>query len=276
MTYDTRIIAGLPASDYHAGPELSNSGISDLLKSPLHYWRRHCDPHRPAKDETAGQRHGTVAHAAILEPDTFADRFPVLPYPDRRTKAAKEWIEALRPEQTAITEAERDTALRQRENVLALPDVAQALARGMPEISAYWTDAATGTSCRCRPDWVHYSGDAGVVLLDVKTCPDASPAEFARQVARMGYHRQAAFYSAGYGIASGKPVLAFIFVTVETQWPYAASAHLLDDAALEQGERECRRALKLHARCLADNHWPGYPTGISTISLPAWALEEPL
>lgn len=85
-------------------------------------------------------------------------------------------------------------------------------------------DPATGELCRCRPDWAHPTGDRGVILVDVKTCGDASPREFGRQVARKGYHRQAAFYSDGYEIASGKRVLGFVFVAVESTWPFAASA----------------------------------------------------
>jgi exodeoxyribonuclease VIII len=264
------IYPDIPNAEYHGWPGLSNSGISTLLRTPWHYWSLHLDPDRPARPETASQRAGTVAHAAILEPDTFDDRFPVMPFADRRTKAAKDWIAALRADQTAITAEERATALRQRDAVLSLPDVADAMKSGQAEVSAVWDDG--DTPCRCRPDWV-YSFASGVVLFDVKTCGDASPDEFRRQVARHGYHRQAAWYSDGYAAASGKQVFGFVFVAVEAAYPHAASAVMLDEDALAQGRLECRRALDLYAECSASGRWPSYPPGIETISLPAYALE---
>lgn len=263
----------LPAAEYHAGRELSNSGISDLLRSPYHYWAAHISEKRQPRTETAAMRHGTICHAAVLEPYTFADRFPLLPFPDRRSKAAKEWIEALRPDQTAITQAELDAAMAQRESILSLPDVAQALASGEAEVSAYWR--WEGVECRCRPDWV-YSCAGGDVLLDLKTCGDASPGAFARQVARMGYHRQAAWYTEGWSLAAERTVLAFLFVAVEADYPYAAAVYQLDELALEKGLAECRKALAMYDACLFDSRWPGFDLGIRTLELPAWALGDEL
>ncbi|SEK09555.1 PD-(D/E)XK nuclease-like domain-containing protein, partial [Achromobacter sp. NFACC18-2] len=74
--------------------------------------------------------------------------------------------------------------------------------------------------------------------------------------------------------ASGLDVLAFVFVAVETEWPYAASAVMLDAASKHQGAQQVRRDLTTYAACLASNEWPGHGTGIHQVSLPAWALTD--
>lgn len=277
--------------DYHGGPGISNSGLGDILRSPWHYYSRHLDPNRPKPTEKDWQLVGNLAHCAILEPEEFEKRYVVLPSdaprrpseiqrnakkPSAATIQAIEWWDewtARTAGATTITPEQRDAALRQSAAVRALPDVAEALASGRSEVSAYWVDDATDALCKCRPDWVHTAG-AGVVLLDVKTTEDASPAGFARSIMRYGYHRQAAWYSDGYALASGTRVLAFVLVAVEKEWPYAACAMMLDDASLDLGRRSYRRALDTYAECLARNEWPSYSSAIELVSLPAYAFGE--
>lgn len=283
---------GIDIEDYHGGPGISKSGLDAIDRSPAYFYAMHLDPARPEPKERAGQLEGSLAHCAILEPDEFGKRYVVIPTdaPRRPTDAqwkaknpSKDSLEAMswwidflenNPGKTVISAKEYDTAWRQSEAVRRLPDVAEALATGWAEESAYWIDPETGELCRCRPDWNHPCGDAGTILLDVKTYSDASPAEFARQVARKRYHRQDAFYSDGYSIASGREVLAFVFVAVETDYPFLASATMLDDAAREQGRIDYRRPLDLYAACKKSGFWPGYSAGIETISLPAWAITK--
>lgn len=283
-------IDGQDIEVYHRGAGISKTGLDHVARSPATFYALHLDPARPPEKERAGQLEGQLAHCAILEPAEFDQRYAVLPAdaPRRPTEAqwnakkpspesveAMEWWRAWNESsagRTIITHAQRETALRQAESVRRLPDVAEALAAGRPEVSAYWIDPDTGVLCRCRPDWVHPAGDNGVILLDVKTYSDASPAEFARQIARKRYHVQDAFYSDGFARASGLEVLAFVFVAVETEWPYAASAVMLDDQGREAGRALYRQDLESYARCLASGTWPGYSTAIETVSLPAWAL----
>jgi exodeoxyribonuclease VIII len=156
--------------------------------------------------------------------------------------------------------------------VRALPEIGEALANGMAEVSAFWKDEETGIDCRCRPDFVHPVSSSAVLLLDLKTFSSAAPNEFRRQVARKRYDVQAAFYSDGYEKASGMEVLGFIFLAVETEYPYAANAFMLDEESLESGRQKYRKNLRTYAECERTNKWPGYSTGIDIIRLPSWAL----
>lgn len=267
------VIHGMDINDYHAiADAISKTGLDRIRRSPAHYYALTIDPDRPPEKERAGQLEGQLAHCAILEPDEFYKRYAVGPDVSRATKAWKEFEAGLSPGVIGIKPDQYAAAIHQQVSVHSLPDVAEALATGWPEVSAFWTDPETGVMCRCRPDWVHPVDDDSVILLDLKTYSDASPADFARQVARKRYHVQAAYYSDGYAAASGKTVLAFIFVCVESEWPYAASATVLDELSIEQGRTEYREDLRAYAECLRTGKWPGYGAGIHTISLPNWAI----
>lgn len=264
---------GLGIEQYHAGPGISKSGLDTIARSPAHFHALHMDPARPPRKTKAGQLEGELAHCATLEPAEFLRRYAVGPAVSRATKEWKAFVEA-NPGRTAIQPDQYDTAMRQAESVRKLPEIREALERGQPEVSAYWMDEETGVLCRCRPDWTHDCGGNGVILLDLKTYSDARADEFARQVARKRYHVQDAFYRDGYAAASGRDVLAFVFVAVESEWPHAASALMLDDASMAKGQRLYRRDLKTYADCLRADTWPGLGDSIHVINLPAWALNK--
>ncbi|MDN8056336.1 PD-(D/E)XK nuclease-like domain-containing protein [Burkholderia multivorans] len=267
------LIEHLDIDEYHARPEVSKSQLDTLDLSPAHFWALHRDPQRPAPTTRGGQLEGQLAHCAILEPDEFDKRYVLGPTLNRNTKAWKEFVDE-NAGRIAIQQDQYDTAWRQSDAVRALPEIREALSRGRAEVSAFWTDPATGVACRCRPDWVHDCDEAGVILLDVKTYTDPSPREFARQCARKNYAKQAAMYSDGYEIASGRKVLGFIFVSVSTEFPFAASATMLDEESLEAGRQHYRRNLHLYAECDRTKQWPGYSNGITIIRLPQWYLSE--
>lgn len=267
----------IPIEQYHRGAGISKSGLDLIDQSPLHYFAEYLDPRKPAKEESSSAKAahlvGNLAHCALLEPAEFDRRYIVGPDVNKNTNVWKDFVK-LHADKTVIGQDQRDAAMRQADSMRALPQVRDALAKGHPEVSAYWIDEETGELCRCRPDWVSPVNDGAVVLLDVKTYSNASPVEFARQVARMRYHLQAAYYTDGFEFASGAEVLAFVFVAVEVDWPHAATAVMLDDAAIDQGRRDYRRNLNTYAQCRKTNVWPGYSDKIELVTLPRWAFDK--
>lgn len=268
---------GVSNADYHASAGISKSGLDCLNKSPAHYFGRYLDPNFPADDDkqTIDQQNGELAHCAILEPDDFDKRFIVGPSVSRNTKAWKEFAEdAASNGKSAIKQEQYETAWAQANSVRRLPDIASALAVGNAESSAFWIDEETGMLCKCRPDFAHDCGDSGVILIDVKTCGNASLREFSIMLAKHRYHVQDAFYRDGYSIASGRNVLAFIFAAVEMEYPYAASAIMLDEDSVEQGRRDYRRNLDLYSKCVSSGTWPGYDGTVQLARLPGWAFDN--
>ena len=281
------VFEGLDIDEYHGGPGLSNSGLNDLAQSPFHYYSRHLDPQRPAREVKDGQLEGHLAHCAILEPAEFSKRYTVTPADEPRRPSSSQWAaKNPSPESQAAMNWWRDfgsqhvgvtiidsnlhaTAMAQSVSVHNVSDVATLLREGAAEVSGYWRDPMTGVLCRCRPDFVSPVG-GGVILLDVKTFSNASPRDFMLQVGRKHYERQAAWYSDGFQIAAKTEVLGFVFVAVETVWPYATGAYMLRDEWVEIGRRDNRRLLDLYAKCVHDNEWPSYGQGVEQLPIPSW------
>jgi hypothetical protein len=272
------VVYGLPNADYHAGAGLSCTGAKRLLQSPYHYHALAQHTTAPPKEPTPSMLNGTLVHCATLEPEQFDERYEVGPDVSRNSKAWREFIDhctsvAVEP----ISQLQRDRAYAQAAALRTLPDVAAILKRGHAESSAYWVDPITGVQCKCRPDFTGEGwgvSHAGVILLDVKTAADASPAGFAKSVVNYSYHQQADWYCSGYALATGREVLGMVFAVVESEYPHAVAAYSLDTRALEMGRKLNDRARALYAKCTAANDWPSYPTAVTELTLPAWAWRQ--
>lgn len=280
----------LTIEQYHALPSISKSQLDDLNVSPLHYYAWHRDPNRPPRAEKAGQLEGNLAHCAVLEPVEFSNRYVTTPSdaprrptqaqwnaknPSQDSVAAMEWWSEFNTENAhkrVIDAGQYEVAMRQADAIRALPEIQDFLMKGKAEVSAFWTDPITGVECRCRPDFVHPLSKSSVVLLDVKTFSSAARDEFRRQAARKRYHVQDTFYSAGFSAAARVNVEKFIFVVVESEWPYAAASYTLDTASREEGFLEWRRLLDVYEECLRTKKWPGYADKTTQIGLPPYAF----
>jgi len=264
----------MPAEQYHSIAAMSAGGLKRMRKSPAHFYGAQLDPQRPQSDPTPAMRAGTLFHVVLFEPGAIAERYVVKPEGmDLRTKDGKAW-KAAQPDTIEIIDANDLTkAQTQAERVRSLPDVAALLSDGAPEASAFWIDEATGELCKCRPDWTSPAGD-GVILVDGKTCPDASPDGFARTAWNMGYLHAAAWYSDGYESATGLRVLGYVFAAVEHDWPHVAAPYMVPEDVLDLARAENRRMLDLYAECKRTGTWPGYSAGVSLIQLPVWAQRQ--
>jgi len=266
--------------DYHAGPGISKSGLWTIhSQSPAHFIGQE-------RKETKAQAFGTACHTAVLEPHLLETRYCVIPQnaPRRPTeaqwKAAKPspesvaamnwWREFAQYNQgkTEITQADFDAVRKVRDRLHAEPLVQRLVKDAMYERSAYWTDPETGELCRCRPDI--YS--PGLRMIgDVKTCRDASEFGFSRAIETYGYHVQDAFYSDGLALAGGGDVDAFVFIAIESEAPFEFQIYELEQADKDQGREIYRKALRRYADCKRTGLWPGYGSGVKTITRPKWA-----
>lgn len=267
------LVLDMPPEQYHATHAMSAGGLKRMRQSPAHFYGMQLDPNRPPPGEpTPAMKNGTLVHCAIFEPDQVVARYVIKPDGmNFSTKDGKAWRDAQTLE---IVDADQMAAAKaQAAAIRRLPEIGALLADGVGEASAFWIDEATGELCKCRPDWTSPAGD-GVILIDGKTCQDASPEGFGRQVWNMDYWLQAAWYSDGYERATGKRVHGFVFAAVESIWPHAAAAYMLGDDVLDKARTENRRLLDLYAECRRTGVWPGYVNTIQQINLPAWAMKE--
>lgn len=264
-----RSVIGMPAEQYHAIEALSASGAKLLLRSPAHYLAARATP----KEPTAAMRLGTIVHALVLEPDTVQASFAIMPKFDKRTtigKKAAEEFEQDNAGKTVVDEYTWDRANAIASSVLRHPLVAENLRDGNPEVTLLWDQY--GVPCKSRVDYM-----TGSAIFDVKTCSDASPEGFARQIATFSYHVQAAHYAAGFREVVGWDLDRFVFIAVETEAPYAVGIYTLDGRSLQSGRLLMERAAQAYKVALehATDIPASYNDDVVELSLPNWAQVEP-
>jgi hypothetical protein len=312
------VFAGKSNAEYHGDEAVSKSSTDIIRKSPMHYKHSRM---AGLKSSTAAQLIGTLVHALVLEPETFWDCYArpfeepegaidtVAQIKDRlkelgvkvASSAKKpDLIDQLRDaDPTAIiledARAKHAAEVGDKE-IITVDDLAKAEAirdsimshpvagklfaagSGVPELSCYWRDPETGVECRCRPDWWRHDG----LIVDLKTCLDASPEGFSKSIFGWRYHVQHAFYVDGIAAALEQSEVeiempaprAFIFVAVEKTAPFAVGVYALDAESVEIGRRAYREDLATFARCRLVGNWPGYGDKIQSISLPEWVLRR--
>lgn len=252
----------LPNDAYHASAGISKSGLDYILKSPAHYQSYLNSP----KESSLAFLLGSATHCAILEPTHMLERYVVADI-DRRTKEGKALAKEVEDTgKEVLNLAQYDQVMGMANAVQKHPKAAELLANGFPEVSCF--EEYYGVHARARADWFRKDG----IIVDIKTTEDASPQEFARSVAKYGYHRQEALYRDLFTMA-GETIHTFVFVVVEKKAPYAVAVYELDERSVEQGRRENENALMLYRECLATNIWHGYSDDIQQISLPNWAKD---
>lgn len=109
--------------------------------------------------------------------------------------------------------------------------------------------------CKARIDAL-----APGVVLDLKTCRSAHPLEFARQIPRLGYDTQAAWYMIA-AKAVGLDVSRFGFVAQEVTYPYLGALHWMPADWLTYAKKEVRRIYFQFAAHLESGKFPGYGNG---------------
>tara|TARA_R100000655_G_scaffold95907_1_gene138114 strand:- start:1835 stop:2641 length:807 start_codon:yes stop_codon:yes gene_type:complete len=258
---------------YHARPELSNSMMTKLLKSPAHL-KYYLDN---GQEPTPAMILGTQVHTMLLEPGE-AD-FVRAPK-DRRTKEGKaQYAELLEtyPASSIIKSDTYDQIEDMVESVLSNASASTLLksaqADGHIEESVFYTDPITKVSCKARIDAVPSASSMhNDCLVDFKTTVDASPEAFAKSVFNFGYHRQAAHYLSCWNNTNpDNPRDKFIIIACEKTPPYAVAVYELDNDSVEMGAYEVARLKELYAECLANDTWEAYGKTIQTLELPSWA-----
>jgi exodeoxyribonuclease VIII len=266
-------------SDYREQPGAHYSTLKELGRSARHFaWLEAHD-----REPTAALGVGIATHLAVLEPEKFAERVVIWGRQLGR-RSGSIWAKfkgsADRRDQIVLTEDEHDEVLALARAVRSSPQARPLLTdpSGEAEKAIAWVDGETGIQCKARLDWV-----CGAGIADLKTTRDASPDGFARECARYGYHRQAAFYVDGYtaaqcprgGLVSATHrQAAFSIIAVEKAPPYVVQVYRVAGDVLELGRAEMRSYLRQLAQLqrLPQDQWPGYADEPLDLYLPRWAM----
>ena len=270
MTLEIGIHPNVKDTIYHADRSaLSSSGARLLLDVPAKFRNRMDAPQEYNPVFELGQ----YAHALVTNVDY---KLHIVEAPDWRTKTAREERDEKKQEgfDGVLLRHEYEQVQAMREALTANPSVKELLtAQGtVAETSLVWEDPWTGVKCKARPD---IATSDYTTLIDYKTTVSSNPKDFRKSVANFGYHLQAAWYLDAVKALLGVEA-RFLFIAQEKTAPYLVSVFELDHTSLMEGRRLSDKARQVYRDCLNTDSWPGYPEGIATISLPAWAYAHDL
>jgi hypothetical protein len=264
-------------SAYHADPcpepSLSSTIARVIIeKSPMHAFLAHprLSPQPAEDDATERMDFGAAAHDILLEGGT--GKIMLVDAEDWRTKAAREARDKARADGMV------PVLPKQYDRIMAMVNAARAFV-AKTELRGIWGDGEgervmvwqeDGFWMRSRLDWI--TADRGLVL-DYKTCESAQPDAFIRQLARMNYDMQAAFYRRGVTALTGKPP-AWAFLAQETDAPYACSLVGMSESYWAIADAKVERAVGIWKRCMMSKNWMGYDTRIHYATPPTWVMAE--
>jgi exodeoxyribonuclease VIII len=261
------LIKDLPASDYHKIEAFSASTAKICLRSAAHF----VASRETVREPSDAMKMGTAVHTAILEPHLFDSEIAIMPKFDKRTKAGKEGAEQFATDNMDKTVID----FYQGEKVKAMADSVRSheffksyVKDGDAEATMLWGQYAV--QCKARVDYI-----AGGTIFDVKTCQDASPAGFSKQVASFGYHLQAAHYAMGYKRVCGEPLDRFVFIAVESSYPHMVGIYTLGSESLKAGQVELGKAARVYAYALSEKPQQTYGNRVTEIDIPSWAMPVP-
>jgi len=273
------LVDGMPDDVYHGDPvpsgSLSASGAKKLLppSCPAKFRYEQDNPPEPKKTFEFGH----AAHRLVL-----GRGVPIKVIPDDvadsrggwTTTAAKALVaEARENGQTPLKPEEWDTVQAMAAAIKAHPVASRLFdpARGKAEQSAFWVDEASGIWRRARFDFLpHVVEGRRLIIPDYKTAVSAERDKFARAASDYGYHQQAAWYLDAIKALKGEEDAVFVFVVQEKTAPYLVNVIQLDHNAIAIGDLLNRRAINTYARCVAEDHWPGYSDDVQLAQLPAY------
>lgn len=262
---------------YGSLPGVHITGLKEMRRSPKHFKHRLEHPREPS----AAMELGTATHIAILEPERFLREFALWNATDAETGKTRQrrgaaWDEfcKLNAGRTIIRDEEYEQSIALRDAVRADPLAMKYLAMGRPEIAMTWTDSHTGVECVGRLDW-DTRVDKHPAIVDVKTTRNAGEFWFSRDVARLDYHLQLAYYSDGYEAAIGKAPRVVV-IAVESAPPHDVVTYIVPDDVLDIGRVAYRELLEKYKACADAGEWPGQQGGEEEkyLALPAWAVPE--
>lgn len=272
------IINNMSNEAYHADrTAISCSGLKDILHAPAFFYGQRLDPRKPHEEEKedAARLFGNMVHCALFEHHAFNKRYLVGPSVNKQTKIWKEFKEQCEAAGgQPVTGQERDKALMAREAALRIPDIASALSAGVGEQTIFVDDEDFGVRRKIRTDWRRDLNDTDTILLDGKTYKSAKEAEFGRQVENMDYDMQDAFYTSTFEMATGRRVVAFVFLAIESKYPFLSAQMELPEEYKRRGHNKVRAAMGAYARAMQSGNWEGYGNDLKTVHMPNYLKDK--
>ncbi|MFA4900939.1 MAG: PD-(D/E)XK nuclease-like domain-containing protein [Brevundimonas sp.] len=274
-----RIIYDMPEHIYHADPcevpSLTQSIAHELVcGAPILAWLKHPKLGNAPRKVTEDMEHGSAFHAMILGKGSDivaidADSF-------RGAHAQEMAAIAREAHKVPLLTRKRDAIATAAEAARKKIEAFGYRFNGASEVSVMWEEVTTwGEVVICRARFDHLC-DGKSLIIDVKKCADANPANLPHHMTTYGYDIQEVAYRRA--LVAVFPGLAgrddFVFQFCELPPPHivtplrsAATMHML-------GERKWQMAIDKWAHCLSSGVWSDYATETVRAEAKPWDLSQ--
>lgn len=282
ITQSTRApgIYDIPAAEYHADSWAVSASMLKLFAKDRVEYRQKYVTGFGATESTAAMNLGTFIHAAVLEPDTLAQQFAVIPSEFSTQKGL-----STKPAALAWAQNQGDKILLTGDEMTrgaAACSSIQTLLRDTfgndwrdqfhIEKSIYWEES--GIHMRARLDMIHrdkYEGKP--LIIDLKSCADSSEDAFARQASTLRYWIQDSHYSEAYRQHFGETP-QFWFLAQETDGSYSPSLYDLTPEDREKSKTARMKLIEDLTTCKQSNDWRNARSKsvVTSLKLGYWAF----
>lgn len=238
---------------------LSYSSLKAFLKSPKHYVHYISTQ----KSATPSMEFGSLVDCLLLTPDKFEDKYYVVEKVDRRTKEGKAKAEEFDLLDAKFHEENGYSKKRINEEQLAeakqivfnvnqdenARDLLNLVTQTQTKIE--YVDTETGLPYVGYIDALGEK-DGKPIIVELKTCQDASEHEFSRDAFYLHYYLQCAGYLEG--IARKKGIFPdFYYLVVETNAPYGVNVIKAPSDYIQYGKEKLRGLFDDFKFCLDNN-----------------------
>ena len=236
VVYQEGVYEDMPFPEYNELGAVRSHDLTAIMKDPYAYKYE-----EKPDSEASFFVEGRLQHCLFLEPHVFDDEFIIAPKINKRTKAGKEEYEdfvATAGDRSVISQDLYDTCVARCEVLDAFKP------RGDDQTELSVVFDYFGHLCKARFDMLQDN-----VIIDLKTCRDASPRGFKQSVKSFGYHQQAAFYLDAARNSGMTEVDRFQFLAIAKTHPYPYVVYELDAEAIEYGRSLNEQALERLLNC---------------------------
>ena len=240
---------------------VSMSSLKKLKVSPKHY--HEYVNGKKEDEENKNLIIGTAIHHYILEPDVFKNRYvcltnDMLPvankngvknYQSKENREYRDSFKEKHKDKIVIDESDYEFVKSLGESACSIDKIKKLFKVGISEVSCYKTDPKTGLILKGRVDRINTKAS---LIIDIKTCADASPIGFQRAIKQNSYYNQAKWYLDLFDQQT------FLFCAIEKSDSKNCELYSLDEKFLNQAMRENRMLLDILFWCKKNNEWPDY------------------
>ncbi|MDE2097125.1 MAG: PD-(D/E)XK nuclease-like domain-containing protein [Patescibacteria group bacterium] len=230
--------------------------------TPAHAWWA-CERLNPnfAREEKNYFDIGKAAHAMLFGKGAGITIIGADDYKGKKARAARERAYAAKEIPLLVAEHAKVSAMVEaaRRQIGEMVD-AGTLSQNPFETEHTETVAVAvvdGVLCRCMMDSWIFADD---VITEYKTEGQSAHIDVWQWRARkLGYIFRLAFYRKileTLGVAFSPRIEVFV---QEKEPPYLLAFYRIEDELIARADEQVRKALKIWRKCLASNHWPGYP-----------------